>query len=1077
MIFIYDHAVSRLCKFTFHADKPFFQIASPQISRGELVSSSAAVPAKSAWNNAHLEKTEKLPARVKARLVRGERKLSPAATAAWKNAHPAEGATVSAASAAALVNALLGKERDSPTSAGARSSDGSRGSDTSSIASDASSLAHHVSTVTVTADDGEWETVSGKKDRARLAAKARGDAEVHARRARGGRRAPDGSGGDIGRNERSTTRDASGSGGSDIRSGGGSAAASGENGSASSEERAAPAVPPKPPKGWAAILTGRASSAQLTPSEAAALAAEEAAKEAAALKEQRAKEEEAAAREAAAAEERRRARAAAAERRAAEAEAAAARAVAGAPASKSVTRSPEEKPTHPAVVAVAGSLPPSRANSPKPSGPWASVVLGAGAGDASSAADGWRSLVGGALDADAAPQVTVTLDGDAEWDHLGDGKAKNPAGLAGVAARGDGAFPAKAPKALSALETAPAMPIVRAAKKRQDTAPAPVTAVPSAPAPSASRPSWSGWAVKSPPPKVDLKAEMEAALVTRAASPAPEAGAGGKGDGSAPGSPAPAQRAEGDASCGVAAPPKKKAAKAKGATDSGPPPPAERLAKERAQTGAQTDVSRAERSRERGPLSPPPPPTSPPLTLPGASRFPPRPFAPPLPPLRAPAPAELQPRLDAAVDSGIPTEKAARRALAVRLGAEMLETAHVKPDSRAAAALVAERRAADALIRAVHAQAQALFPSAAAEVFGSFPTNAWVPGASNVDVALALPEAVVSTPRAKMEALEALAAALRQHSWAASVNVVHSALRPLIFVSTHTAHFHPGAPNASAAKPADGSAAASPPLPPGPPPPGAASGSPASGASGGSKSPPFDLGTPLEVHISVKDRHHKGAATVKFLRQAEADYPALSSVLCVQKAWLAKHGLRGVYKGGIGSYSLALLALHALQRKAHDDARAAEAADPGETSAAAPPKKEKDPTRDAEMLGSSLLHFLEFYGQQVDLTKAAVVAHPLRPTGKAAKKAAAAAAASPEWGVIPVRVPGGGPPIAAVGAGGLTVSDPTQPGHNAGGGCFGIAGVQASFREQLAALAALPEGSSLLGALVAPAALGRAFVV
>ena len=108
-----------------------------------------------------------------------------------------------------------------------------------------------------------------------------------------------------------------------------------------------------------------------------------------------------------------------------------------------------------------------------------------------------------------------------------------------------------------------------------------------------------------------------------------------------------------------------------------------------------------------------------------------------------------------------------------------------------------------------------------------------------------------------------------------------------------------------------------------------------------------------------------------------------------------------------------------------------------------------------------------------------MVAHPLRPTGKAAKKAAAAASASesPEWGVVPVRVPGGGPPIAAVGAGGLTVSDPTQPGHNAGGGCFGIAGVQASFREQLAAIASLPEGASLLGALVAPAANGRGFVV
>ena len=44
------------------------------------------------------------------------------------------------------------------------------------------------------------------------------------------------------------------------------------------------------------------------------------------------------------------------------------------------------------------------------------------------------------------------------------------------------------------------------------------------------------------------------------------------------------------------------------------------------------------------------------------------------------------------------------------------------------------------------------------------------------------------------------------------------------------------------------------------------------------------VGLPLEVHISVKDRNHKGAATVKFLQQAEAEYPALAPVLAVQKA-------------------------------------------------------------------------------------------------------------------------------------------------------------------------------------------------
>ena len=141
------------------------------------------------------------------------------------------------------------------------------------------------------------------------------------------------------------------------------------------------------------------------------------------------------------------------------------------------------------------------------------------------------------------------------------------------------------------------------------------------------------------------------------------------------------------------------------------------------------------------------------MTLPGASRFPPRPFAPPPAPPRAPAPAALQPRLDAAIDGGVGVvangAQGARRAPGcgdAGRGARQAGFAR-RGDARR------RRRAADALIRAAHAQAQELFPSAAAEVFGSFPTNAWVPGASNVDVALALPDAVASAPRLKMEAL------------------------------------------------------------------------------------------------------------------------------------------------------------------------------------------------------------------------------------------------------------------------------------------------------------------------------------
>ena len=45
-------------------------------------------------------------------------------------------------------------------------------------------------------------------------------------------------------------------------------------------------------------------------------------------------------------------------------------------------------------------------------------------------------------------------------------------------------------------------------------------------------------------------------------------------------------------------------------------------------------------------------------------------------------------------------------------------------------------------------------------------------------------------------------------------------------------------------------------------------------------------------------RYAKGAPTVRFLQQAEAQYAALAPVLAVQKAYLANRGLRGVYKVG-----------------------------------------------------------------------------------------------------------------------------------------------------------------------------------
>ena len=785
-----------------------------------------------------------------------------------------------------------------------------------------------------------------------------------------------------------------------------------------------PAAPPKAPKGWAAILTGRASSATLTPSEAAAIAAEEAAEEA-----KRAKA--AAEAEAAARAEEERERRAAREQRERERKAKEEKA-ATVSASSKAERKPASAAAAPAAAAPAAAAPVAsppvgdeNGNVGKPFAGWASVVSGK---TPDPAKEGWKTLVGGKLDAEQSPTATVTLDGAVGVKKVESTTETRSASPPAILA------PTKKPQGASKPATAAAEPSVAAASAE----------------PPELRKAWTGWAVAAPPPKVDLKAEMEAAKATRAATPPPQLG---KKDAASSGSP----RRDADDKKGAASAVSKKGGKTAGGGKLGnqPPPPA----------GPRPGVGGRS-------FSPPPPPASPPPTMPATSHAPARPFvAAPAPP-NAPAESPVDDAF-AKMTGGAPaavTDADRRAALAARLGAEMLEMAHVQPRGAKGATLRAERRATDLLIRAVNAIVQSLYPQASVEVFGSFPTASWTPGASNLDMALCLPESATSTPQAKIDALNSLAVALRSNGWVTDVNVVPSAFRPLIMMNTHSAFFQavPGGGAAGSGDAANANAngngnvgspnaAAAPPLPPGPPPPGATLGM---GLGQGG------VGLPLEVHISVKDRNHKGAATVKFLQQAEAEYPALAPVLAVQKAYLASRGLRGVYKGGIGSYSLALLALHALQRKAHEDKTrgkdAAAAADASPDAA------------DARILGESMLRFLEFYGHGVDLTRSSIKVHALRPVGKAAKKAAAAAeanggAAAVEWGVLssPSHAPDGSP-RAVVGGGMLQVQDPIQAGHNAGGGCFGVAGVQASFREQMQKLAGLPDDASLLQHLLAP---------
>lgn len=768
------------------------------------------------------------------------------------------------------------------------------------------------------------------------------------------------------------------------------------------EEPGSPAAPQveRAPTGWAAILTGRADSASLPTSAAEAAAKEAAAKEAAAKEAEllRIKEQEA-------------------ERIRKEKEEARVRAEAVRISKQAHSEAPGSPKTEPKRVAspapgatklIAASKEPVRApaqaaassdGASKPFKGWASVVTGA---TPDPAKEGWQTLVEGKLDADKQSTATVTITSEAVNGAPIDAAVKK-------------APPAEEVSRPQSPNKSPASSV-----ENDDMAPL--------------KKAWSGWAVKNPPPMVDLKAEMEeeakkaatrvkAVTIDPASSPGVEDGVEGK-------------KKEGKR--------EKKEKKEKDGGDGkvtrGVPQP---------QRGKNTKGANAS-------TRPPPPPTSPPLGSPNGVGVPARPFsaapAPPREPVAAPEGAIVSEVGCAELTDEI------RAKLAERIGREMLETARVQPFSVMGNVLRIERRAVDMLIRTMNAIVQSLYPTASVEVFGSFPTASWVPGASNLDIALSLPEAVTSDPQKKLDALNSLAVALRANPhWVNEVNVVPSPFRPLILLTTHSAFFQPPPPPQAAQGPrpppgappaanggspaANGDSPGAPPLPPGPPPPAASVGF---GLGNGG------VGLPLEVAISIKSKDHKGAAAMKFLRQAETEYPALAPVLAVQKAYLAKRGLRGVYKGGIGSYSLALMALHSMQQAAARSAGAEGGLGAG-----------YDDAKDAKILGDSLLQFLEMYGHTVDLTKASIKVHALKP-GKG-KKAAEAheAARKADWGVLPAPTSGDGP-RAAMGGGMLQVQDPTQTGNNAGSGCFGVVGVQAAFKDQLKQLMAVPADASLL---------------
>ena len=492
---------------------------------------------------------------------------------------------------------------------------------------------------------------------------------------------------------------------------------------------------------------------------------------------------------------------------------------------------------------------------------------------------------------------------------------------------------------------------------------------------------WTGWGVSAPPPKVDLKATMEADAAAAAAAP---------------------QRA----------PPsvKRDAVRAddKPLKQNGRNKKVEVSAKKDKSTKQRQDTNRKEREK-------------PSRVVVNISK-----------------PLDREPMDVSAERSKAPLSSDVENVLAARLGRELLDCAHMQYFTPTAHLLKKERRAVDVVIRAMNAIVQTLFPTTDVEVFGSYPTRAWVPGSSNVDLSLELPDAISSHSDRRLEALNTLAMALRTNPWVMDVSVVPSANRPLIRMTTHTAFFQP-MPQQLSGKAAmtfaqavnaivppvmpSATESGTPPLPPGPRPGVPPYGIPGLGQNG--------YGLPLEVHISLKDSNHRGQSSLRFIQTAEEQHGALAPICCVQKAVLASKGMRGVYKGGLGSYALTLMALTSIQRSScRRTDEAASGARVVAEEGSRPASFDDADSRDALYVGHAMLDFLKLYGYEADLTKDIIAAH--------------SGDGSANWGIL-----GESQRLASSHGSGLRVEDPLEASNNAGAGCFGISGVQALFKEQL----------------------------
>ncbi|KAG0616583.1 hypothetical protein M758_5G126500 [Ceratodon purpureus] len=237
---------------------------------------------------------------------------------------------------------------------------------------------------------------------------------------------------------------------------------------------------------------------------------------------------------------------------------------------------------------------------------------------------------------------------------------------------------------------------------------------------------------------------------------------------------------------------------------------------------------------------------------------------------------------------------------AEQLHAEILEFAHTASPSAEA------RSCAEAAIDCVRDAVKKLWPSADVEVFGSYATGLCL-SHSDVDVVvvdapppLETPETVGLTgTRLLAPSIRLLGSALRDYEWCKSIATIDSATMPVIKLHCRPSvlSLDPGAPVVKIDITIGGKKMG-----------GEAVGGAAQNSEG------VESSGQVNPNYEAASRFHNGAAAREYVIKRLHQQPALAPLVLLLKSYLQSKGLKDVYTGGLGSFSLTIMLVFYLER-------------------------------------------------------------------------------------------------------------------------------------------------------------------